>query len=218
MEKYIDRTDAGKTLAHALNSFANQPNTIVLALPRGGVPVAYEIAKALSLPLDVFIVRKIGMPGHEELALGAIATGNITVFNEDILQELSVPKKAVDAVIIKESAELERRGKAYRGNKPFPILKDKNILLVDDGIATGASIRAAIKALRVQQPAKIIVAVPVAAQETYEEILQLADQVVCPITPPNFNAVGAWYWKFDQTSDEEVSELLTVAENFKHSF
>jgi putative phosphoribosyl transferase len=214
MDKYFDRYEAGKVLAEYLNNYTNKPNTIVLALPRGGVPVAYEVAKALSIPLDIFIVRKLGTPNHEELAMGAIATGGILVFNDDIIQELDIPKKQIDEVIRRESQELNRRNKKYRGNRTFPDIEGKTIILVDDGIATGATIKAAIKALRLQHPASIIVAVPVAAISTCEEIASTVDKIICPLAPKHFNAVGAWYENFSQTEDEEVHELLAKTTNF----
>jgi len=211
MDKYIDRTYAGQVLAKELILYTKNPNVIVLALPRGGVPVGYEIAKLLSVPLDVFIVRKLGVPGHEELAMGAIATGGVSVFNEEILTEISIPKEEIDRVIQAELNELKRREIAYRGERPFPNLKGKTIILVDDGIATGATMRAAIKALRLQGSANIVVAVPVSAPDSLKMIMQLADKIVCPLTPPHFYAVGAWYENFPQTSDEEVFELLVKA-------
>lgn len=208
MNKFIDRHEAGKVLAEQLKQYAKKDDTLVLALPRGGVPVAYEIAKILSLPLDVFIVRKLGVPGHEELAMGAIATGGITVFNDEIVHGLNIPKYAIDQVIQSEKQELQRRDSTYRNNKPFPSLEGKTIILVDDGIATGATMRAAIKALRQQNPASIIIAVPVAAFSTCEEMAKLVDKIVCPLMPHEFYAVGSWYENFFQTSDEEVFDLL----------
>jgi putative phosphoribosyl transferase len=208
MQKFHDRYHAGKVLAEKLQMFANREDVSVLALPRGGVPVAYEIAKSLQVPWDVFIVRKLGMPGQEELAMGAIASGEICVFNEDILKEIPVSKSAIDDVIQIEKNELKRREIVYRGHRPSLILKDKTLILVDDGIATGATMRAAIQALRQQNPISIIVAVPVAALSTYKEIELLVDQIVCPLKPEHFYAVGAWYDEFPQTSDEEVSFLL----------
>ncbi len=211
MEKFYDRHDAGKILAEELKPYANNANAIVLALPRGGVPVAYEVAKTLSIPLDVFIVRKLGVPGHEELAMGAIASGDTVVFNEEIVSSFNIPASAIDSVIQSEQQELQRRESTYRDNRPLPILTDKTIILVDDGIATGATMRAAIKALRKHKPADIIVAVPVAALSTCEEMAGLADKIVCPLKPVNFYAVGLWYENFSQTSDDEVTELLAKA-------
>ncbi|MHB1946713.1 MAG: phosphoribosyltransferase [Gammaproteobacteria bacterium] len=208
MDKYLDRTEAGKILAEHLKAYANRADAIVLALPRGGVPVAYEIAQALNLPLDVYIVRKLGVPGHEELAMGALAMGGVTVFNEDIVRDLSIPKAMIDKVIKKEQDELSRRELAYRDNLPFPKLANKTVILVDDGIATGATIRAAVMALRQLNPASIVIAVPVAEKSTCEKMEKIADKVVCPLRPSLFYAVGAWYDHFDQTEDEEVHQLL----------
>ncbi|SRR5579883_33199 len=207
-DRYHDRRDAGRVLAEELKSYANRKDVIVLALPRGGVPVAFEIAEALSVPLDIFIVRKLGVPGHEELAMGAIASGGTTVFNQDIIHQLAISKEAIDRVIAEESEELLRREKKYRGDKKFPDLKNKVIILVDDGIATGATMKAAIKALRRLEPLSIVVAVPVAAASTCKEMSGLADKIICPLQPIFFNAVGAWYEIFDQTLDEEVIDLL----------
>ncbi|HSW93280.1 MAG TPA: phosphoribosyltransferase [Gammaproteobacteria bacterium] len=210
MEKFFDRHAAGMVLAEQLKSYSKNPNAIVLALPRGGVPVAYEIAKALSVPLDVFVVRKLGVPEHEELAMGAIATGGTVVFNDEIVRELHISKFAIDQVIQSEQEELKRRESAYRGNRPFPVLKDKTIILVDDGIATGATMRAAIMALRKQNPANIVMAVPVAPFSTCVEMEGWVDKIICPLKPYQFYAVGAFYENFSQTSDEEVFELLNM--------
>lgn len=208
MDKFIDRSQAGVILAKYLKDFANKLNVIILALPRGGVPVAYEVAKALMVPLDVFIVRKLGLPGHEELAMGAIASGGTVFFNEPLMTQLNLDRLALQTVIEKEREELERREHLYRGNNPFPNLKEKIIILVDDGIATGSTIKAAIEALRHHQPKSIIIAVPVAAYSTCKEITPLVEQIVCPLEPTNFYAVGLWYENFSQTSDNEVIELL----------
>src|SRR3990167_898993 len=211
MERFLDRYQAGKMLAEQLKSYAKKPDVIVLALPRGGVPVAYEVAKKLSVPLEVFIVRKLGVPGHEELAMGAIATGGVVVFNDEIVDNLTISQAAINRVIQAEQQELQRRELTYRGNRPFPALSGKTIILVDDGIATGATMRAAIKSLRQQSPAAIIMAVPVAALSTCEEIANNVDKIVCLLKPHNFYAVGAWYEDFSQTTDNEVFELLTKA-------
>lgn len=208
MDKYKDRYQAGVILARYLQEYAHQANTVVLALPRGGVPVAYQIAQALSLPLDVFIVRKLGMPGQEELALGAIASGNTLYFNDALISQLKVTQQSLQQLIEKEQAELVRREQLYRGNRAFPSLKNQRIILVDDGIATGATVRAAIKALREHQPKAIILTVPVAAYSTCEEMAPLVDKIVCPLKPKAFHAVGLWYESFSQTSDNEVIELL----------
>lgn len=209
--RYLDRNHAGLVLAGLLKHYYKQKNGIVLALPRGGVPVAYEIAKQLCLDLDVFIVRKLGVPGQEELAMGALASGGIVVFNEDIINYLHINKLSIESVIKSEHEELERREHLYRGKKPFPDLSGKSIILVDDGIATGSTMRAAIMALQQKQPADIIVAVPVAAQSTCNEMNKLVDTLVCPLRPVDFHAVGLWYDNFSQTSDEEVIELLEQA-------
>ncbi|ARG97883.1 phosphoribosyltransferase [Legionella micdadei] len=211
MEKFIDRYEAGTMLAGLLEDYAHKPNTIVLALPRGGVPVAYEVAATLSIPLEVFIVRKLGVPGHEELAMGAIATGGTVFFNQEILDSLNLPEAAIQRVIKAEEAELERRESVYRKGRPPLKITGKTIILVDDGVATGATMFAALKALRQLKPASIIVAVPVAAQSTCEELTKLADKLVCPLRPVNFYAVGLWYEDFSQTTDEEVFTLLTKA-------
>lgn len=206
---FANRREAGKILADMLMPYANQDDLIVLALPRGGVPVAYEIAKTLHAPLDVFIVRKLGVPWHEELAMGAIATPHVVVFNESVINSVGVSQEDIDKVIQTESQELRRRNKVYRGGRPFPDLTHKTIVLVDDGIATGATMRAAIQALRQQNPTEIVVAVPVAALDTCEELSRTVDQFVCPLTPEDLHAIGAWYGDFSQTEDEEVRQLLS---------
>lgn len=208
MEKYPNRAMAGVVLANALKKYTDQKDVIVLALPRGGVPVAYEIAEALHVPLDIFIVRKLGVPGHSEFAMGAIATGGVSVFIEETINDLGLSPEAIAAVMEEEQRELLRREKVYRGDRPFPDLKNKTIILVDDGIATGASIRAAIKALRVFAPAKMIAAVPVADPGVCRAIEPLVDEFICPMQPVHFYAVGAWYENFSQTEDEEVFTLL----------
>lgn len=215
MHKYLNRKEAGRVLAEELKPFAKQSDVIVLALPRGGVPVAFEIAKALHAPLDVFIVRKLGVPGHAELAMGAIAAGGVTVLNDDVVYSLQISQEEIQAVKQKELQELERREKTYRGDEPFPNLQDKVVILVDDGIATGATMRAAIKALRQLKAEKIIVAVPVAANDTCEEMKKLTDGLICPLRPQQFYAVGAWYDDFLQTEDDEVFRLLKDARKFE---
>lgn len=208
MEKYIDRYEAGIVLAEHLKDYANQTNVIILALPRGGVPVAYEIATALSIPLDIFIVRKLGVPGHEELAMGAIASGDTVVFNEPLMNQLNIEQRLIDIVLASEQKELVRRELLYRGNRPFPNLLGKTVILVDDGIATGSTMLAAVKALHKHKPASIIIAIPVAARSTCEELKALVDKIVCPLKPINFYAVGLWYEQFPRTSDDVVIELL----------
>lgn len=211
MERFANRQEAGQILAQFLKQYANKPDVIVLALPRGGVPVAFEIAKALSVPLDIYIVRKLGVPGQEELAMGAIAMDGTKIINDEIVQSLGISKTAIEEVIHSELKELERRNLTYRHNRPLPHLMDKTIILVDDGIATGATMRAAISALRKQKLKHLIVAVPVAALDTYHEIAVKVDEVICPLTPPFFYGVGAWYMDFSQTTDSEVLELLAKA-------
>lgn len=214
MEKYQDRRQAGQVLAQALDAYADRDDVIVLALPRGGVPVAYEIAKALNAPLDVFIVRKLGVPGHTELAMGAIAMGGVTVFNQAIIEQLNISQDNIDSVIESEKSELKRRELAYRGDHPHPILTNKSVLLIDDGIATGATMRAAIKALKLSHAKELIVAVPVAAKDTCDEIATLVDQLYCPLRPIYFHAVGEWYDDFSQTEDDEVHTLLKDAQHY----
>lgn len=211
MEKYANRTEAGIILANKLTDYAKKKDVLVLALPRGGVPVAYEIARILQIPLDVFIVRKLGVPGHEELAMGAIAMGNSVVFNKEIVDDLNISQSAIDAVIAKEAKELNRREMLYRNHYPFPDIKDKTIILVDDGIATGATIRAAIQSLRMLKPSFIIVAVPVADISICNEMNRLVDLFVCPLRASYLHAVGAWYDNFSQTEDEEVHQLLNAS-------
>lgn len=208
MDKFRNRYEAGKILADQLKSYAKRSDVIVLALPRGGVPVAFEIAKALLVPLDLFIVRKIGVPEQEELAMGALAMGGLTVFNEELIRDLGISKQAIEKVIQMEERELRRRETAYRGDEPYPTLTGKTIILVDDGIATGASMRAAVSAIRQLNPASIIMAVPVVEVNTYEKMAKIVDKVVCPLKPEFFYAVGQWYDDFTQTTDEEVRELL----------
>ena len=205
---YRDRLEAGKRLAERLAVYAERPDVLVLALPRGGVPVAYEVAHALRLPLDIFLVRKLGVPGHEELAMGAIATGGVRVINEDVVSYLRVPGEVIDAVAADELRELERRERAYRGDAAAPDVAGKTVILVDDGLATGSTMRAAAAALRQQPPARIVVAVPVSAPQTCDEYRMGVDEIVCTVTPEPFHAVGLWYEDFSQTTDEEVRELL----------
>ena len=208
MTYFQDRRDAGRKLAQKLLHYANRQDVIVLALPRGGVPVAYEVALALKLPLDIFIVRKLGLPGHEELAIGAIASGGIRVLNKDIIRTLNIPEEGVNQVAKREMQELQRREQSYRGNLPAPEVRNRTVILIDDGLATGASMRAAIVGLRTQHPARIVVAVPTAAPETCEAFETEVDEIVCAITPEPFLGVGRWYEDFSQTTDEGVRLLL----------
>ena len=216
MDKFFDRYEAGIVLAKYLKEYANNPNVIILALPRGGVPVAYQISNALSVPLDVFIVRKLGLPGHEELAMGAIASGGTVFINEPLMSQLNPDPTSIQNVIEKEREELQRRERLYRGNSPFPDLNEKIVILVDDGIATGSTMMAAIQALRNHQPKSIIIAVPLAPSSTCDEMAPLVEKLVCPLKPVAFYAVGLWYENFPQTSDNEVIELLKKSHS-KHS-
>jgi putative phosphoribosyl transferase len=209
---FRDRTEAGQLLAEQLTAYAGRPDVLVLALPRGGVPVASEVARALGAPLDVFVVRKLGVPGHEELAMGAIASGGVCMLNDDVVQALRIPRQVIEAVAARELRELERRERAYRGDRPAPEVRGRTVILVDDGLATGSTMRAAVAALRRLGPSRIVVAVPTAAPATCEEFRHEADECVCDITPDPFYAVGLWYEDFSQTTDDEVRELLERAE------
>lgn len=211
MVLFRDRHQAGCALAALLRPYAGRPGVIVLALPRGGVPVAYEVARALGVPLDVFLVRKLGAPGHEELAIGAIASGGVQLLNTDIVHALHVTPEQVHLAVKREERELARREREYRDNRPPPDFDGKTVILVDDGLATGATMRVAVRALRAERPARIVVAVPVGATETCASLRDEADEVVCAETPEPFYAVGMWYGRFDQTSDAEVRDLLDDA-------
>jgi putative phosphoribosyl transferase len=208
---FRDRTDAGRQLTDELLHYGGRDDVIVLALPRGGVPVAAEVALLLALPLDVFVVRKLGVPGHEELAMGAIASGGVRVLNRDVIASLSLPIEVLDAVTAIEREELERRDRSYRGTRPAPEVCGRTVILIDDGLATGASMRAAVAALREKDAAKIVVAVPVGAPSTCEELAEETDEFICLITPESFIGVGQYYEDFSQTSDDEVRELLAAA-------
>ena len=212
---FRDRTEAGKHLATKLLSYKDRPDVLVLALPRGGVPVAFEVAQALGVPLDIFLVRKLGVPGHEELAMGAISTGGVRVLNEDTVDYLRIPDHVIDATAAEELKELRRRERAYRGNRPEPDVKGKTVILIDDGLATGSTIRAAAQALRQQEPTRIIVAVPVSAAQTCDEYRIGVDEIICAVTPEPFFGVGRWYLDFSQTTDEEVRDLLDRARGEK---
>jgi putative phosphoribosyl transferase len=209
--RFRDRREAGVRLAARLAAYAGRPDVVVLALPRGGVPVASEVARALRAPLDVFLVRKLGVPFHRELAMGAIASGGVRVLNTAILDAFGIPTEAVDAVARKEEAELARREREYRGDRAAPDVRGKVVILVDDGLATGATMRAAATALRRLGPARIVVAVPTAASEACTDLAEAADEVVCAETPEPFLAVGAWYEDFSETTDDDVRRLLTQA-------
>lgn len=208
---FSNRAEAGRRLAKGLEKFAGRDDVIVLGLPRGGVPVAFEVARALGVHLDVFIVRKLGVPGFEELAVGAIASGGVRVLNEDVVRALPNADEIIEAVTTKETAELKRREENYRDGRPAPDLRDRVIILVDDGLATGATMRAAIRALRQRGVARIVVAVPVGPPETCREVEEEADELVCAMTPESFHAVGQYYEDFSQTSDDEVRELVARA-------
>ena len=209
--RFRDRRDAGRQLAAQLAHYAARSDTLVLALPRGGVPVAYEMARAIGAPLDVFLVRKLGLPGHEEFAIGAIASGGVRVLNEETLRDYAISGEQVEAVVAAEELELERRERQYRGDRPFPSVERRMVILVDDGLATGSTMRAAIAALRQERPARIIVAVPVAPPETCSELRPIVDEIICLMTPDPFYAVGLWYEDFSQTTDEEVRDYLERA-------
>jgi len=208
---YRDRSEAGKQLASQLRDYADRDDVLVLALPRGGVPVAYEVAKALRAPLDIFLVRKLGVPGHPELAMGAIATGGVKVLNDDVVDYLRIPELIIDSIAAVEQKELERRERAYRGERLEPDVRGKTTILIDDGLATGSTMRAAAAALRQQNPAWIVVAVPVSSARTCNEYSMGADEIICAATPEPFLGVGQWYEDFSQTTDDEVRELLAKA-------
>ncbi|HEV2292302.1 MAG TPA: phosphoribosyltransferase [Tepidisphaeraceae bacterium] len=209
--RFRDRMEAGRVLAEKLSDYANASDVLVLALPRGGVPVAYEVARALGAPLDVFVVRKLGVPGHEELAMGAIASGGVRVVNDHVLHMLNIPTSVVDRVASLEEAELRRRERAYRGERPPPTARGRRVILIDDGLATGSTMRAAASAVRRQDPAELVVALPVAAEETCNEFRTEVDRIICAMTPEPFRAVGMWYEDFSQITDAEVHELLERA-------
>ncbi len=211
MMPFDDRRDAGRELARQLGAYAGRADVIVLGLPRGGVPVAAEVARALRAPLDVLVVRKLGVPGHEELAMGALASGGARVLNASIVRDLGLDDDAIERVEREERAELARRERLFRGERPTPDLRGKTVVLVDDGIATGATMRSAVAALRNGPPARVVVATPVAAPEAAEALRREADEVVCLGTPDDFLAVGRWYRDFPQTSDAEVRESLAAA-------
>ncbi|MDB4939509.1 MAG: putative phosphoribosyltransferase [Labilithrix sp.] len=209
--RFVDRRDAGRRLAGLLAEYAGRKDVVVLALPRGGVPVGYEVAKRLGVPLDVFLVRKLGFPDHSELAMGAIASGGVCVLNEDLVRQAGITQREVASVAAREAQEIARREREYRGLRPALDPRGLTVILVDDGLATGATMRAAAAAIRAKQPARIVVAVPVAAVESCEEMKAVADEVVCAFTPAPFHAVGLWYDDFTQVTDEDVADLLARA-------
>lgn len=215
MSLFNDRADAGKKLAKKLSEYANRSDVIILALPRGGVPVAFEVAKELNVKMDVFIVRKLGVPGNEELAMGAIASENIRVLNEDVIRSFQIPQSVIDEVAVNELRELERRERLYRGNRPKPDISGSTVILIDDGLATGATMRAAAAAVKTKNPAKIVIAVPTAASDTCSAFENEVDKTICVATPEPFYGVGAWYEDFSQTTDKEVCELLNKAAKIK---
>jgi predicted phosphoribosyltransferase len=206
--RFADRADGGRKLAAALAAYAHEPDVIVLALPRGGVPVGYEVARALGAPLDVFVVRKLGFPGHPELAMGAIASGGAYVLNEDLIRRAGVSEEVLVRVAERELEEIARREGEYRGVRPALDPRGKRVLLVDDGLATGATMRAAVLAVRKKDPARVVVAVPVAAPDSCDELLAVADDVVCPVRPRRLRAIGLWYENFDQITDDQVRAIL----------
>jgi predicted phosphoribosyltransferase len=216
IEQFVDRIEGGRVLAAKLAEYKNRRDVVVLALPRGGVPVAFEVAKELNAPLDVFVVRKLGVPGHEELAFGAIASGGATVFNQALVQALNLPESLIAKVIERERIELERREELYRANHPQLDINGKIAIIVDDGLATGATMRAAVVAVQTKNPKQIIVAAPVASHETCRQITRKSNVLCfCETTPEPFYAVGMWYRNFDPTTDSEVIELLEKAGNTK---
>ncbi len=214
---FRSRREAGRVLAQLLQHYKGRDDVVVLALPRGGVPVAYEVARSLGAPLDVFLVRKLGVPGHEELAMGAIASGGVVVLEDDVVRGLGIGPDVIEQVAQREAVELARRQRAYRGDRPFPDLRGKTVILVDDGLATGSSMRAAIQAIRAQDPARIVVAVPAAPESTCRELRAEVDEVICAVTPEPFFAVGQAYWDFTQTTDDEVRTLLRSAEGERYT-
>jgi predicted phosphoribosyltransferase len=209
---FRNRRDAGRELARHLAAYVDRPEVLVLALPRGGVPVAYEVARALRVALDVLLVRKLGVPGHEELAMGAVALNGMRVINADVVETLHIPADVIDDVTRRALHDLERRGRDYRDDRRFPDVRGKTVILVDDGLATGSTMRAAVDALRQWQPGRLVIAVPTAAPQSCDEFRYLVDEVVCAITPEPFYAVGLWYDDFSQTTDDEVRTLLAEAQ------
>ena len=216
-QAFTDRRDAGRVLASRLATYAGRDDVTVLALPRGGVPVAHEVASALGVPMDVFLVRKLGTPGHRELAMGAIASGGVRVLNPDVVQWYGISEPAIERIVREEQEELSRRERAYRGDRPAPDLANRIVILIDDGLATGSTMRAAAQAVRAQNPARVVIAVPVGAPQTCGELGAVADEVICALTPEPFSAVGQWYVNFAQTDDDEVRELLQKSTAAPHA-
>lgn len=210
MTRFRNRSEAGKLLASHLTQYADRTDVLVLGLPRGGVPVAFEVAKTLNVPLDICLVRKLGVPGNKEVAMGAIASGGVRVLNDDLVGDWRISKKTIDEVAARELQELQRRDHVYRGDRLPPNLCNQIVILVDDGLATGSTMRAAITTLRLQQPQRIVVAIPVSSIEAYQDLRTEVDEVVCLKTPEPFYAIGLWYENFAQTTDEEVCKLLTI--------
>lgn len=211
MRSFRNREHAGRVLAEKLESYAGRADALVLGLPRGGVPVAFEVARQLNLPLDVFLVRKLGVPGREELAMGAIAPGGVRVMNSEVVEALQISEAAIEAAVEREKGELDRRWREYPPGAAMLDARDRTVILVDDGLATGSTMRAGVKALRRYRPARIVVAVPTAAPDTCRSLQSEADEVVCLLTPEPFHAVGRWYEEFDQVTDDEVRDLLARA-------
>jgi putative phosphoribosyl transferase len=209
-QRFRDRRDAGRQLAHELERYAGRPDLVVLGLPRGGIPVGYEIARHLDAPFDAMLVRKLGVPGHEELAMGAIASGGTRILNEEVVRALDIDDAQIAAVAAREQAELERRERLYRGAAPAPEVRDRTVIVVDDGLATGSTMRAATAAIRARGPKAIVIATPVASPAACAELESHADEIVCALVPEPFLAVGAWYERFDPPSDEEIKELLAA--------
>jgi putative phosphoribosyl transferase len=208
LRRFRDRSEAGQLLAGLLARYAGRSNVLILALPRGGVPVAFAVAQALHAPLDILVVRKLGLPDQVELAMGAIASGGVRVLNDEVVDALHIPQDVIDGVAAREQAELERRDRVYRADRPAPVLRDQTVILVDDGLATGTTMRAAVAAVRAQRPARLVVAIPVAAAESLVALRPLVDALVCVIAPQPFYAIGLWYEDFAPTSDAEVCALL----------
>lgn len=211
VSRFEDRQQAGRLLAERLGEYSGRDDVIVLGLPRGGIPVAFEVAERLDVPLDVFVVRKLGVPGQEELAMGAIASGNVRVLNEDVIRPLAITPEDVEQVTAEEQQELERRERIYRGQRPRAQLDGRVVILVDDGLATGSTMRAAVAAARQHAPSRVVVAVPTGAPDTFERLAVAADECICLIQPEPFYAVGLWYENFEQTTDQQVRQLLEQA-------